>query len=237
VDMIFAGIVTGHDNVRADLLALGLPDSWAKYAGTDFWTKVSVRHDPLYARYHAKLSDRNIAHFLLTHPSRIVSIGQLEATKALRVRVSYLGSYAPAAGHPPGTLESRVEVVSWLERAVGPGLGLLFLLPLWAAMAAIAIAALIRPAGKAWRRDGAVLVLCMTGCAVAAFLPPGYFEGTTVPRHMLGMNLATALAFPVSVALAISLTGQAWVRLRRQSEPAAPAEAAIGTADPAGENG
>ena len=225
VDMTFAGIVTGHDNVHADLRALGLPASWAKYAGTDYWSPVTVRHDPLYTRYAAKLSDHNIAHFLLTHPSRIIGIGQLEAKYALNVRIGYLGTYAPSAGHPPGAVETRVDVVSWLIRAIGPKLGLLFLVPLWAVMAGIAIVSLRRRYSGSWRRDGAVLVLCMTGCAIAAFIPPGYFEGTAVPRHMLGMNMATALAIPVSVALAIALIGDGVARLRRHPEPSAPAEA------------
>ena len=225
VDMTFAGIVTGHDNVYADLRALGLPASWAKYAGTDYWSPVTVRHDPLYTRYAAKLSDRNIARFLLTHPSRIIGIGQLEAKYALHVRVGYLGTYAPSAGHPPGAVETRVDVVSWLIRAIGPRLGLLFLVPLWAVMAAVAIVSLRRRYSGSWRRDGAVLVLCMTGCAIAAFIPPGYFEGTAVPRHMLGMNLATALAVPVSVALAIAMIGDGVARLRRHPGPSAPAEA------------
>jgi hypothetical protein len=225
VDMTFAGIVTGHDNVHADLRALGLPASWAKYAGTDYWSPVTVRHDPLYTRYARKLSDRNIAHFLLTHPSRIIGVGQLEAKQALHVRVGYLGTYAPSAGHPPGAVETRVDVVSWLIRAIGPRLGLLFLVPLWAVMAVIAIVSLRRRYSGSWRRDGAVLVLCMTGCAIAAFIPPGYFEGTAVPRHMLGMNLATALAVPVSLALAIAMIGDGVTRLRRHPEPSAPAEA------------
>jgi hypothetical protein len=41
---------------------------------------------------------------------------------------------------------------------------------------------------------------------------------------MLGMNLATALAVPVSVALAIAMIGDGVARLRRHPEPCAPAE-------------
>ena len=209
VDMTFAGIVTGHDNVPADLHALGLPASWARYAGTSYWTKGgSVRHDPLYHRYAAKLSDGNIARFLLTHPSRIISVGQYEATQALHVRIAYLGSYAPSAGHPPGALEDRVALVSRLGGAIGSRLGLWYLVPLWIAMAGVARAALRRQDRKPWRREGAAVVLCLTGCAIAAFIPPGYFEGTAVTRHMLGMNLASLLPVPVAVALAASLVRQ-----------------------------
>ena len=209
VDTVFSGIVTRHDgHARADLSALGLPGGWAKYAGSNYWSNVSVRDDPLYPRYKARLSDGAIAYFLLTHPGSIVSVGQRAAILSQPLRTTYLGNYPPSAGHPPGARESRVLVLTWLMHRLPPRLGLLWYVPLWTAMAAIAITALFRRRGPAWRRDGAVLVLCMTGCAVAAFIPVGYFSGISTTRHMVGMNLATALAFPASVALMISLMRQ-----------------------------
>jgi hypothetical protein len=93
-------------------------------------------------------------------------------------------------------------------------LGLLWYLPLWGLMAAVAIAAMTRARRKPWHRDGAVLVLCMTGCAVAAFIPPAYFAGISTTRHMVGMNLATALALTVAVALAVSMVHQVVTRPR-----------------------
>ena len=109
VDVVFSEIVTAHDDhARADLAALGLPLSWAKYAGTNSFTSLSVRNDPLYLRYEAKLSDGTIVHFLLTHPRSLISIGQHAAIDAQKLRVTYLGDYAPSAGHPPGATESRV---------------------------------------------------------------------------------------------------------------------------------
>lgn len=211
VDMIFDDIVTRPGDARADLRALGLPASWARYAGDYYWDTVSVRDSPLYPRYEDKLTDGNITHFLLTHPSSIVSIGQQAAVFALQFRITTLGDYPPSAGHPPGATESRVTVVTWLVRRIPSRLGLLVLLPLWAAMTAVAIVAIRRGRAVPWRRDGAVLVLCMIGCAVAAFIPPAYFAGISTTRHMVGMNLATALAFVVSVALACSI----WQRPRR----------------------
>jgi hypothetical protein len=220
VDMIFDDIVDGHDNARADLRALGLPASWAKYAGHYYWDGVSVRNDPLYPRYEDKLTDGNITHFLLTHPGRLLSIGQQAAVFAQQFRVTSLGDYPPSAGRPPGATEARVDVLTWLVRRLPPGLGLLWLLPLWAAMAALALTALARRRVP-WHRDGAVLVLCMIGCAIAAFIPPAYFAGISTTRHMVGMNLATALAFVVSVTLAVSMAGQALTRARPPAPPAA----------------
>jgi hypothetical protein len=215
VDTIFEHIVNGSDNARADLRALGLPVSWARYAGTFYWERHSVRKDPLYHLYEAKLTDANIARFLLTHPGRIISVGQQSAVQAQSFRVSALGDYPPSAGHPPGAYESRVTVVTWLVRRLPRHLGLLWLVPLWAAMAAVAILALSLRRRRPWHREGAVLALCLTGCAVTAFIPPAYFDGISTTRHMVGMNLATALAFPISLALAASLIAQALNRARR----------------------
>jgi hypothetical protein len=110
-------------------------------------------------------------------------------------------------------------VLTWLMHRLPPRLGLLWYLPLWTAMAAIAIAALFRRR-KGWHRDGAVLVLCMTGCAVAAFIPPAYFAGISTTRHMVGTNLATALALVVAIGLAASMIrpasrARAWSSGRR----------------------
>jgi hypothetical protein len=222
VDVVFSDIVTAHDDhARADLDALGLPPSWAKYAGTSSFTPLSVRNDPLYPRYEAKLSDGTIAYFLLTHPRSIVSIGQQAAIDAQQLRVTYLGDYAPSAGHPPGATESRVVVLTWLMHRLPQHLGLLWYVPLWTAMALIAIAALFVPYGGAWRRDGAVLVLSMTGCAIAAFIPVAFFDGISTTRHMVGMNMATALAVPISIALGISMVHQALTRPRQRSQPSA----------------
>jgi hypothetical protein len=221
VDTIFERIVNGHDNARADLHALGLPASWARYARTYYWERGSVRTDPLYHRYEAKLTDGNIAHFLLTHPGRIIGVGQQAAVQAQHFRVKTLGDYPPGSGHRPGAVESRVIVVTWLAHRLPRHLGLRWLVSLWTAMAAVAIVALFRRRRRPWHRDGAVLVLCMTGCAIVAFIPPAYFDGISTTRHMVGMNLATALAFAISIALAASMIHQALAGARQRPEPAA----------------
>jgi hypothetical protein len=212
--MIFTDIVISRHNALAELSALGLPASWSKYAGHDFWDKISVRHDPLYFRYAGRLTDVNIAQFLLAHPSSIIGVGQHAAILAQHFRVTTLGNYSPSAGHPPSATETRVGVVTWLMHLLPPGWGLRWLIPLWAAMAAVALISLLLQRDRAWHRDGAILVLCMTGCAVAAFIPPAYFAGISTTRHMVGMNSATALAFSVSTALVVSMIYQTLARTR-----------------------
>jgi hypothetical protein len=226
VDVIFEDLVPRHDPTAvADLRALGLPASWARYAGSDSFGPRSVLRNPQWHRYQSRLSDSNIVKFYLTHPGRLLSVGQKAASDAMGLRNPHDGSYAPSAGHRPGALENRVVVLTWLMRQLPRGLGLFLLVPLWLAMAGLAIAALRLPGGRAWRRDGAVLVLCMTGCSAAAFIPPAFFAGISTTRHMVGMNLATALAVTGSVALGLSLGRQALNRVRRRPEPVTSAAA------------
>jgi hypothetical protein len=60
-------------------------------------------------------------------------------------------------------VESRVVVVTWLAQRLPGRLGLFLLLPLWAVMASMGAARLRLRRGDSWHRDGAVLVLSMTG--------------------------------------------------------------------------
>jgi hypothetical protein len=209
VDMIFTDIVTKRATAPAELRTLGLPVSWARYAGHYYWDSGSVRTNPLLGRYEGRLTDATIAHYLLTHPGLVISIGQKAATQAQLVQQSALGNYPPSAGHPPGTIEARVVVFTWLMHRLPRHLTLLGYVLLWVTMAAIAVVALRWPRRRPWNRDGAVLVLCMTGCAGTAFIPPAYFAGISITRHMVGMNLATALALAIAIGLAASMIRQA----------------------------
>jgi hypothetical protein len=207
VDTIFEHIVNRNDSAatkHADLRALGLPVSWAKYADSYYWSSRSVRNDPLYRRYEPKLTDVHMAEYFLTHPGQILSVGKQAASEGLRVRVTTLGDYPPSAGRPPGALDSRVIVFSWLAQRLPPGPALLWLVLLWLAMTALGLLGL-RRRRVPWHRDAAVVVLCMTGCAFVAFFPPAYFDGISTARHMAVMNFALALAFAMSVVLAVSM--------------------------------
>jgi hypothetical protein len=140
-----------------------------------------------------------------------------------RDRITSLGDYPVSAGHPKSAYESRVVVVTWLMHQLPADLGLWWFVPLWLVMAGIAVAALAWGRARAWRRDGAVMVLCMIGCAMVAFIPPAYYAGVSTTRHMVGTNLATSLAFVVAAGLAVSMI---WQLLTR------PARRAVGAAGP-----
>jgi hypothetical protein len=242
VDMIFTDIVNKRSTAGPALRALGLPVSWKRYAGRYYWHPRSVRTNPNFFRYVTKFSDSNIAHYLVTHPASIWTIGQAAAIQAQRFRVTQLGDYPAYAGHPPGAVESRVTVITWLMHQLPAGLGFGWYLTLWGVMAVLAIVviALRRPRGghgpsgsgvspgdavsaRSWQRDAAVLVLCMTGCAATAFIPPAYFAGISTTRHMVGTNLSTGIALVVAIALACSLVYRAMSRTRPEPPAGAPA--------------
>jgi hypothetical protein len=205
VDTIFEHIVSPGDKTKAaDLRALGLPTSWSKYAGTFYWGPRSVRTNPLYHRYEPKLTDSHLALYFLSHPGRAISVGNQAATEGLRVRVTYIGDYSLQAGRPLGAVDSRELAFTWLAQRLPPPFGLLWLVLLWLTTASVALIAL-RRRRMPWHRDGAVVVLCMTGCAVMAFIPPAYFDGIESARHMAVMSLCLALAFSMTVALAASM--------------------------------
>ena len=228
VDMLFTDIVTKRATAPAQLRALGLPVSWARYAGHYYWDTTSVRQSPLYPRYMDKLTDGNITHYLLTHPGSILSVGQSAAILAQRFRITSLGDYPVSAGHPKGAYESRVVVLTWLMHQLPPGLGLWWLVPLWLVIAGVAAVALTWGRARPWHRDGAAMVLCMIGCAMLAFIPPAYYAGISTTRHMVGMNIATSLAFVVAAALAVSLVQQAVTRDRQPATAGTAAGAEAG---------
>jgi hypothetical protein len=215
VDMIFTDIVTKRSTAAPELRALGLPTWWKRYAGRYYWHPKSVRTSPSFFKYVSKFSDGNIAHYLLTHPASIFTIGQAAAIQAQKIRVTQLGDYPAYAGHPAGAVESRVAVITWLMHQLPAGLGFWWYIPLWVVMIGLAGAVIAMRRRNSWQRDGAVLVLCMTGCAMTAFIPPAYFAGISTTRHMVGTNLSTGIALVVAIALACSLLHGAMARTRR----------------------
>ena len=219
--MIFTDIVTTRATAPARLRALGLRSAGPGTRATTTGTPRRSGRARSTPRYAGKLTDGNITHYLLAHPASILGVGQSAAIAAQRFRITTLGDYPVSAGHRKGAYESRVVVVTWLMHQLPPGLGLWWLVPLWLVMAGIAVVALAWGRARAWRRDGAVMVLCMIGCAMVAFIPPAYYAGISTTRHMVGMNLATSLAFVVAAGLAVSMIRQVLTRPGRHAVVAA----------------
>ncbi|WP_290058176.1 glycan biosynthesis hexose transferase WsfD [Amycolatopsis solani] len=127
---IFLNIVDGRHDTAADLAALGLPPSFAQYAGNGWWHPHPARIDPLYPRYRELMSRPNVLAYFATHPGRTLEVLNRAATDQLTARPDYLGSFDQEAGFAPHAQEHRVPVVSWLTGLLAP-LGLFALVPIW----------------------------------------------------------------------------------------------------------
>ncbi|MEV4051368.1 hypothetical protein AB0J55_09275 [Amycolatopsis sp. NPDC049688] len=127
---IFLNIVDGKHDTVADLAELGLPASFAQYAGNGWWHPHPATMDPRYPQYRDKISRRNVVTYFATHPGRTLGVLDRAATDQLTARPDYLGSFDQSAGFPPHAQEYRVPVVSWLTGLIAP-LGLFALLPIW----------------------------------------------------------------------------------------------------------
>jgi hypothetical protein len=127
---IFLNIVDGEHDTQADLADLGLPPSFAQYAGNGWWHPHPATTDPLYPRYRGQMSRRNVVTYFATHPGRTLEVLDRAATDQLTARPDYLGSFDQEAGFPPHAQEHRVPVVSFLTGLIAP-LGLWVLVPIW----------------------------------------------------------------------------------------------------------
>jgi hypothetical protein len=127
---VFLNIVDGKHDTQADLAALGLPPSFAQYAGNGWWHPHPATMDPLYARYRGQLTRENVVAYFASHPGRTLEVLNRAATDQLTARPDYLGSFDQDAGFAPHAQEYRVPVVSWLTGLISP-LGLFALVPIW----------------------------------------------------------------------------------------------------------
>ncbi|MCR6486378.1 hypothetical protein M8542_26470 [Amycolatopsis sp. OK19-0408] len=189
---IFLNIVDGEHDTQADLAALGLPPSFAQYAGNGWWHPHPATTDPQYPSYRDRMSRENVMHYFATHPGRTLAVLDRAATDQLTARPDYLGSFDREAGFAPHAQEHRVPVVSWLTGLIAP-LGLFALLPIW-------LFVLVR----AWlrRRDalGVVLAFLFT-VSVTQFATAALGDGIEGVKHqsvaLFTILLAVVLAIPV----------------------------------------
>lgn len=127
---IFLTIVDGRHDTEADLAALGLPASFAQYAGNGWWHPRPATLDPEYPKYRDQISRRNVVEYFATHPWRTAGILDRAAGDLLTARPPYLGSFDQSAGFAPEAQEYRVPVASTLTKVLAP-LDFFALLPIW----------------------------------------------------------------------------------------------------------
>jgi hypothetical protein len=194
---VFRTIVDGRHDTLADLGELGLPASFAQYAGNGWWDAHPATADPLYPRYRGQLSRRNVAAYFAHHPGRAVEVLNQAATDLLTARPGYLGSFDASAGFPPHAQEYRLPVLSWLTGRIAP-LGLFALIPLW-----------LLAAVRAWwqRRTLGVVLAFLLAVAMSQFVTAAFGDGIEGIKHQAVALFATALALVLGSVPARRLAG------------------------------
>ncbi|HWD03091.1 MAG TPA: hypothetical protein VG674_11635 [Amycolatopsis sp.] len=186
VNTVFLNIVDGHHDSAADLASLGLPASFAQYAGNGWWHPHPVTLDPDYPKYQPQLSRRNVAKWFATHPVRTLGILNRAAGDLLTARPTYLASFDSG---PPGAQEYRVPVWSGLTSLLAP-LGLFALGPVW-----------LFVGRRSWRHRraalGVVLALLLT-TALGQFVLAALGDGIENVKHQVIALFCTLVAVVLS---------------------------------------
>ena len=175
-------------NAPAELRALGLPASWARYAGHYYWDSGSVRTNPTLPRYYGQLTDTNIAHYLITHPGRSSASGSAPRSRrrssgsprwAITRRLRGIGR-APGVPGSGGDV-ADAPAAGWARlRVVHPSVGLH-----GRGSSDCAAASAPRALAPGRRRDGGVHDACARWSrssrrlTLPAYPPPGTWSART----------------------------------------------------------
>ncbi|MEV6908214.1 hypothetical protein [Amycolatopsis sp. NPDC051071] len=182
---IFLTIVDGRHDAVADLAALGLPASFAQYAGNGWWHQKPATMDPEYPKYREQISRHNVVGYVATHPLRTLEILNGAAGDLLTARPPYLGSFDQSAGFAPEAREFRVPIASTSTNLLAP-LGFFALLPIWA---------LIAWRGWKTRRDAVGVALgFLLAVAAGQFALAALGDGLENVKHQVIALYCTLLA-------------------------------------------
>jgi hypothetical protein len=204
---IFNSIVR-KDSAQADLAELGLPASWARYQGTQWWgQRPAAVTDPLWPQYADRISRHTVFSFYEHHPLRTLQILDVGARDMLTARPANIGSFPEGSGAPAMAQEFRVPVLSGVTRLLAP-LGLLAVVPIWVLTAAAGMAS--------WRRARpvAVVVLFLVGAAVDQSAVGALGEGIEGVKHQVIALFCTFLAAMLGVVSLLARPAEA-----RPSDP------------------
>ncbi|MBV6696111.1 hypothetical protein [Kitasatospora aureofaciens] len=179
-EMIFVGLLGTSSSPAAAAADLGLPESFAQYAGKSWWADHPPQRDPAWPTVRDRMTYRNIAGFLATHPGVTLRLAAHSMEDFGAAYPSYLGSYPASAGLPPTARESRLAVYGSLLRDVGGGLLVLVL-----GIGAAGIAWVRRVRDNPRRRAFVATMLCLAGVTAVQFLTATYGEAIEGTKHLV----------------------------------------------------
>ncbi|HZG57991.1 hypothetical protein [Paenibacillus sp.] len=218
---VFYGILKHSDDVPADLRELGLPETLAPLAGTNFFeagTAMPQTSPALDALFYDRVSHADVALYYARHPGKLYERVAFAAAHATTIRPYYLGSFAKEAGREAGAVQ--LEGGWWSEwkkerlpRSVGfaTAVGALYLAML--SSRGIASAAGLRAPAALY---------AVPGVAAVAYVTPLVGDGDAdLAKHLFLYNVAfdfmAWFAAAVAIGMLVSASVAAGRRLRRRA--------------------
>ena len=172
---------------------LGLPRTFGRYSGTNWWSAHPIEDDPAYPRYAGRFTQANLAHYLMRHPGLTARIFASGADPYLTFRNTNLGTYPMGSGYAPRSQECRDCLLMDVSRAMR-WTGLAGVLAYWMACLAGAGLLLHRSRRGDRRRGFALVALVLIGCTMIQYVTAVYGEGNEVIKHMVIALFAASLA-------------------------------------------
>jgi len=186
--MIFNGILPESKDPAADLRALGLDPSLARYSGTGAWTPKTAFPDlAKSAVLQRQVSTFTILRFYLVRPARFWRHLHGVLPKITYLRSSWYGNFEPSAGLPAAAQSQAFTLWSGLHERILPAVNkwLVF------ALACCPLAAVWRWRGarNAAERRRLELVTLLPVLCLAALLGAVFGDAFDLIKHMFLFNL------------------------------------------------
>ncbi|WP_276971847.1 hypothetical protein [Ferrimicrobium acidiphilum] len=210
-EAILGNILVGASHPRGDLKSMGLPASFARYAGTSWWSPHAIEQLSSFARYESRISYVTMAKFYLTHPLAILRVANHGATRFFIARPTYMGSFARGV-EPAGSLEHRLPFLGNLMSDF-QSLGIFALLIVSISALVLAVHFLRRPIGTQTHAY-AVLALLLNTMVMVGFATAVFGESIETTKHLVFTIMAAMLC-----GLSLVLMLVSYYKIDRKREP------------------
>ncbi len=160
---VFTELLPNSADPGDDLRRLGLPEPFARYAGTTAYDGKAPLGDPAFREELDRLGYPALARIYLAHPDRALSVLRRAAWKGARMRPPFFGDLAKDAGRPERAQSRRFAVWSDLKFRLRP-----WTLAIWTALVAGSSAAALATWRRASPRGRLARIGLLALCAMAS---------------------------------------------------------------------
>ncbi|WP_416405145.1 hypothetical protein [Arthrobacter sp. LFS091] len=219
---VFAELLPHSPTPEEDLTWLGLDQGFVAASGTTVASPRSAALNPKFHEFQEEMGAGKLAGFYLTHPERLIGMGERGITAMLTPELGYVGSFMEGQGREPFAKDHRFPVVLGLLTALKAA-------PV--ALVAMQLLTLLLGLAVAFRKKAAVgrLAVVVVVAGWLQFWVVVLWSGQPeIYRQLLLSGFHAALCVPLLVAL-ISILASGPERGQQQTA----SQATPGLRDPA----